>query len=89
LCSKAGLVSFGHVALDGTKVKANASKHKAMSYRRICEKEKDLECEVEELLARAREVDEKEEKKYGKEKREDELSEEMRFKESRLKRMTA
>src|SRR5208283_4601259 len=50
LCQKAGLVKLGHVALDGTKLKANASKHKAMSYGRMCEKEKELEREVAALL---------------------------------------
>src|SRR3990172_1306321 len=45
LCRKAGLVKLGHVALDGTKVKGNASKHKAMSYGRMCDREKELERE--------------------------------------------
>ena len=46
LCQRAGLVKLGHVALDGAKVKANASKHKAMSYRRMREKEEQLESET-------------------------------------------
>ena len=50
LCDKAGLVKLGHVAIDGTKLKANASKHKAMSYERMVEKEKQLREEVEKLL---------------------------------------
>ena len=50
LCQQAGLVKLGHVALDGTKVRANASKHKAMSYRRMKEKEGQLAAEVAELL---------------------------------------
>ena len=58
LCQKAGLVKLGHVALDGTKVKANASKHKAMSYGRMKEREAQLAAEAAELLERAREVDE-------------------------------
>ena len=49
---RAGLVKLGHVALDGTKVRANASKHKAMSYRRMEEKEAQLAAEVAELLRR-------------------------------------
>ena len=53
LCQRAGLVKLGHVALDGTKVKANASKHKAMSYGRMKEKEAQLAAEVAELLERA------------------------------------
>ena len=61
LCQRAGLVKLGHVALDGAKVKANASKHKAMSYRRMKEKEAQLEAEVAELLRRAQEVDDAEE----------------------------
>ena len=87
LCRKSGLVKLGHVALDGTKVKANASKHKAMSYGRMCEKEEELEHEVEELLRKAQTVDEDEDRTYGKGKRGDVLPEELRFKESRLKKI--
>ena len=54
LCQQAGLVKLGHVALDGTKVKANASKHKAMSYQRMKEKAAQLAAEVTELLRQAR-----------------------------------
>ena len=50
-----GLVKLGHVALDGTKVKANASKHKAMSYERMCKAEQELELEVKRLLELAEE----------------------------------
>ena len=50
LCQQTGLVKLGHVALDGTKVRANASKHKAMSYKRMKEKEAQLQAEVAELL---------------------------------------
>jgi len=53
LCQRAGLVKLGHVALDGTKIKANASKHKAMSYERMEKAEKELEAEVQALLAEA------------------------------------
>ena len=53
--SAAGLVKLGHVALDGTKIKANASKHKAMSYERMSEAEQKLEQEVAQLLAKAQE----------------------------------
>ena len=53
LCQQAGLVKLGHVALDGTKVKANASKHKAMSYQRMKEKAAQLAAEVAELLRQA------------------------------------
>ena len=57
LCREAGLVKLGHVALDGTKVRANGSRHKAMSYERIVKKEGELAEEVAELLKRAEEVD--------------------------------
>lgn len=57
LCRKVGLVNLGHVSLDGTKVRANASRHKAMSYSRMPVKEKELEEKVAELLKRARQVD--------------------------------
>ena len=57
LCQKAGLVKLGRVAVDGTKIKANASKHKAMSYGRMVEKEAQLKREVREILERAEAVD--------------------------------
>ena len=84
LCRKAGLVKLGHVSLDGTKVHANASKHKAMSYGRMQKAEGELEAEVERLLKKAEERDEEEDQRYGKHRRGDELPEELRFKESRL-----
>jgi len=84
LCRKAGLVKLGHVSLDGTKVRANASKHKAMSYGRMKKKRAELEAEVEELMARADAVDAEEDAKYGKGVRGDELPEELRFRETRL-----
>ena len=87
LCQRAGLVKLGHVALDGTKVKANASRNKAMSYGRMRDKKAQLESEVAELLRRAQEVDEEEDRRYGRDKRGDELPEELAFRESRLKRI--
>ena len=87
LCQQAGLVKLGHVALDGTKVKANTSKHKAMSYGRMKEKEAQLAAEVAELLRRAGEVDNEEDRRYGKDKRGDELPEELAFRESRLRKI--
>ena len=84
LCQQAGLVKLGHVALDGTKVKANASKHKAMSYERMGETEEKLEAEVQALLAEAARIDAEEDGKYGKGKRGDELPEELARRESRL-----
>jgi len=87
LCRKAGLVRLGHVSLDGTKIKANASKHKAMSCKRMKEEEARLETEVKELLKRAGDVDDEEDKNYGKNKRGDELPRELAFRESRLKKI--
>ena len=57
LCQKAGLVSLGQVALDGTKVKANASKHKAMSHERMLKSERQLEAEMRALLRKAEIID--------------------------------
>jgi transposase len=87
LCREAGLVKLGHVALDGTKVRANASKHKAMSYGRMKQKEDELERQVRELLDLAERVDAEEDAKYGKGVRGDELPAELRHKESRLKKI--
>lgn len=87
LCRKAGLVKLGHVALDGTKMKANASKHKAMSYARLQQEEARLAAEVELLLRQAEETDEREDAKHGRDKRGDELPEELAFRESRLKKI--
>ncbi len=66
VCEQAGLVKLGHVAIDGSKLRANASKHKAMSYDRMCEKEEQLRAEVERLLKEAEEADAAEDKLYGK-----------------------
>jgi len=87
LCRKAGLVKLGHVALDGTKIQANASKHKAMSYKRMKEEESRLEAEVAALLKKAESVDAEEDRRYGKGKRGDELPKELAFRESRLKKI--
>jgi transposase len=87
LAREAGLVKLGHVALDGTKIQANASKHKAMSYARMCEKQAQYEKEVTELLKRAQETDEKEDREYGPDVRGDELPEELRFRQKRLEKI--
>jgi len=87
LCQRAGLVKLGHVALDGTKIRANASKHKAMSYKRMKEEEALLKAEVVELLKKAGVEDEEEDHRYGKDKRGDELPKELAFRESRLKKI--
>lgn len=87
LCQEAGLVKLGHVALDGTKIKANASKHKAMSYARLCEKEKELEAEVAKLLKQAEATDAAEDALHGKGKRGDELPPELARRDTRLKKI--
>jgi transposase len=65
LCRQAGLAKLGHVALDGTKVQANASKHSAMSYKRMKEAEPELAAKVEEWMAQAQAVDEAEDAEHG------------------------
>jgi len=89
LCRRAGLVTLGHVALDGTKVLANASKHKAMSYSRMPEAEQRLQQEIAALLAAAQRVDTAEDAQYGKGKRGDELPAELTRRESRLAKIRA
>jgi transposase len=87
LCRKAGLVQLGRVAIDGTKVKANASKHKAMSYGRMQEKETALRQEVAELLRRAEQADRDEDQRYGAEHRGGALPAELARRESRLQKI--
>lgn len=87
LCQEAHLVTVGHISLDGTKMKANASKHKAMSYERMCRRETELVHEIETLLAQAERTDHEEDRRYGKGKRADELPEELAFREQRLKKI--
>ena len=82
-----GTLKLGRVALDGTKIKANASKHKAMSYDRMKQQEKAIRAQVKELLAQAEATDAEEDARYGKDKRGDELPEELRRRETRLKRI--
>ncbi len=65
LAQKMGLVKLGTVALDGTKIKANASKHKAMSYQRMKEEEQQLEKEIQQLLEKAQQTDAAEDELYG------------------------
>lgn len=89
LCQKAGLVKLGHVAIDGTKIQGNASKHKAMSYERMGETEEKLKAEVEQLLRRADAVDAAEDEKYGKGNSGEELPAELARRESRLVKIRA
>lgn len=85
LCQKAGLVKLGHVSLDGTKIKANASRHKAMSYGRMKEEEKRLRCEIRGLLSQAEATDTEEDACYGPNRRGDELPAEVARRKDRLK----
>jgi transposase len=82
-----GVPRVGRVALDGSKVKANASKHKAMSYGRLREKRHQLRDEVNQLLAQAEAVDAAEDAQYGADRRGDELPAELQRRESRLQRI--
>lgn len=83
LAEKAGLVKLGHVALDGTKIKANASKHKAMSYERMKKREAELKAEVDRWLEAAEAADAEEDRLYGS-KRGDEMPDWVADKEKRL-----
>lgn len=87
LCRQANLVKLGHVAIDGTKVRANASKHKAMSYERMCEQERRLREQVDELLSRAEATDTHEDERYGVGQREEQLPQELQRREQRLARI--
>ena len=87
IAKNSGLIKLGRVAIDGTKVKANASRHKAMSYDRMKQEEKKLESEIAELLKQAERTDRKEDQEYGSENRGDELPEELQRRESRLKKI--
>jgi transposase len=87
LCEKAGLVKLGHVALDGTKIKANASKHKAMSYGHMKRRDRELEAEVKRWLAAAEAQDRAQDKAFGADRRGDELPDWVADKEKRLARI--
>jgi transposase len=87
LCQKAGMVSLGHVALDGTKVKANASKHKAMSHERMLRAEKQLAQEINALMRKAEILDAQEDRRYGKTNRGSDLPDELRRRQDRLERI--
>lgn len=87
LCQKAGLVKLGHVSLDGTKLKANASKHKAMSYGRMKKAEGELEEKVKKLLRQAETIDAQEDARYGKGRRGDEVEGDLGHAQKRLARI--
>jgi len=87
LVLEVGALKLGSVALDGSKVKGNASKHKAMSYGRMEESEKRLREEVRKLLKQAEAADEEEDQRYGRDRRGDELPEELQRRETRIARI--
>jgi transposase len=87
VCRASGLVRLGRVALDGTKIKANASKHKAMSYGRMRDQESALRKEIQDLLRRAEATDRDEDRRYGAGARGDELPQELARRETRLKKI--
>jgi transposase len=89
LCQSAGLVKLGHVAVDGTKLKANASRHKAMSYGRMKQAEPKLAAEVEAWLQQAEAADAAEDAEYGADRRGDETPAWMADKQRRLERIRA
>jgi len=89
LAEAAGLVKLGHVALDGTKIKANASKHKAMSYERMKKREAELQAEVDRWLAAAEAADAEEDKAFGKDRRGDEMPAWIVDKEQRIAKIAA
>jgi transposase len=87
LCQEAGMVSLGHLALDGTKLCANASKHKAMSYGRMTEQEERLTKEIAEMLERAAREDAEEDAQFGKEQAGSLFPKEIARRESRLAKL--
>ncbi len=89
LCAQAGLVRLGRVALDGTKLRASASKHKAMSYDRMGPRIEELEAQVAAMLAEAEAADAAEDAEFGEDKRGDELPAELATKEGRLAKLRA
>ncbi len=89
LCREAGMVKLGHVALDGTKVKANASRHSAMSYKRMVEAEPELSRLVKEWMDQAKSADEQEDEQYGKGQRGDEIPAHIRAKVKKLVKIEA
>ena len=89
LCFEAGLVKLGRVALDGTKLRASANKHKAMSYDRLGPKIEQIEAEVAAILAEAEATDAREDQVFGEDRRGDELPAELARRETRLAKLRA
>src|SRR4051794_2517212 len=89
LCALAGLARVGTIALDGTKIKANASRHKAMSYDRMRQEEERLAEEIAQLMAEAEATDAAEDRSHGRDRRGDELPDELKRRADRLARIQA
>ena len=89
LCASSGLVSLGRVALDGTKLRASASRHKAMSYDRLGPRMDEIGRQVAAILAEAEAVDRAEDEEFGEDRRGDELPAELATREGRLRKMRA
>ena len=87
LCARLGMVNLGHIALDGTKLKANASKHKAMSYGRMKQEEERLEREIDELMRQADVADAEEDEAFGADNNGYNLPEELQRREERLEKI--
>jgi len=87
LCQRAGLASLGHVALDGTKIKANASKYRKMSYGKMKRKEAELQAEVDGWFERAEKIDEEEDGLYGEDKTGEELPDWVKDRQKRLEKI--
>jgi transposase len=87
LCRAAGLLKVGRLALDGTKIKANASRHKAMSYDRMTSEEERLQKEIDELLRQAQASDEADDAEHGVDRRGDELPAALNRRETRLQKI--
>ena len=89
LCEQAGLAKLGHVALDGTKIKANASKHKAMSYERMAKRAAELEAEVARWMSAAEALDGREDEAFGRDKSGDEMPDWVADKKKRAEKIRA
>jgi transposase len=87
ICRRSGMASLGHIALDGTKIKANASRHKAMSYGRMKQEEARLLKEIETLVQEAEQIDLQDDRRHGKSYRDDEIPQELQRREERLKKI--
>ena len=87
LCQKAGLVKLGNVAIDGTKIKANASTHRSVDFQKISEREQHWRCEVEQLLKQAQQTDQEDDRRHGVSQPADSLPDELANAQKRLQRL--